>query len=90
MTPKNHFDFMGYTMRTADTRFTAWVPWDKTQNTSDWEGAELEHELFDLSGDDGRDFDYPGYSFNLANQPKHAARVKQLNAELRATVATWR
>jgi arylsulfatase A-like enzyme len=53
-TPKNQFDFMGYTMRTDDTRFTAWVPWDGARNTTNWSNTSLAYELFNLTGDDGQ------------------------------------
>ena len=45
---------MGYTMRTDDARFTAWVPWDGARNTTNWSNASLAYELFDLTGDDGQ------------------------------------
>lgn len=69
-------------------RFTAWVTWDKSRNTTDWT-RPIERELFDLTGDTGRDFDFPGYSLNLANLPQYAAEVKSLLATLKAAVDTW-
>ena len=79
---------MGYSMRTQTRRFTAWVPWDKSRNSSDW-SQHMEHELFDLTADTGRDFDFPGYSLNLAKIPEHASEVQTLLAELKAEVKTW-
>ena len=86
--PQNRFDFMGYSMRTATRRFTAWVEWDKTRNTSDW-SREIHFELFDLTADDGRDFDNANYSINLANLPQRAAEVAELSHQLQLAVASW-
>ena len=46
-------------------------------------------ELYDLSNDTGRDFDYDGYSTNLANDEAHASEVHSLLIALRAEVQTW-
>ena len=79
---------MGYSMRTATRRFTAWVQWDKLRNTSDWT-RPIEFELFDLTADDGRDFDNANYSLNLANDPNRAAEVTGLHHQLQLAVASW-
>jgi len=93
-TPEAQFNFMGYTMRTrgaaggAAWRFTAWVPWDAATGRANWD-APVEYELFDLEGDDGRDFDFDGFNANLANDAAHAATVVQLRATLQAAVESW-
>ena len=46
-------------------------------------------ELYDLEKDDGRDFDFDGYSINLAGQPAHAATLQALWKQLEAAVPTW-
>jgi len=87
-----NFDFMGYTIRTDDWRYTAWVPWSSMDEGPDWtrfpsEGAS---ELFNLQGDTGRDFDFDGYSKNLASEPSMAQIVRELYERLVAAVGTWR
>lgn len=46
-------------------------------------------ELYDLEKDDGRDFDFDGYSVNLAGRPAHAATLQALWKQLEAAVPTW-
>jgi len=82
------YNFMGYTMRTTAWRFTAWVHWDHDSKRADW-SRPVAPELFDLSLDTGRDFDFDGYSLNLATQPKHATTVASLQAQLKAAVLSW-
>lgn len=90
MVPLGQFDYMGYSVRTNTARFTAWVPFDNTTMRVDWNRTELmRQEYFNLSADTGRDFDFPGYSLNLAQDPCCAAHAGQLLEELRATVDTW-
>ena len=87
--PENYFDFMGYTMRTpSGFRFTAWVPWDKTRNATDW-NKPMQYELFNLTTDDGRDMDFPGFSVNLANRVENAGLVKELKTLLYKNVLEW-
>ena len=47
---------------------------------------------YDLKEDDGRDFDFDGYSLNVAVQSPHepyASVAKKLYAQLKETVPTW-
>jgi len=88
-TPVPEFDFMGYTMRTADGwRFTAWVPMNANTSRVDW-GRKVWHELYDLRGlaAAGNDFDFDGLSVNVAGQ--HTDLVAQLHGELKAAVDSW-
>ena len=85
---------MGYSMHTEAFRFTAWLPFDDATSrvVTPWPSiaAMGEHiELYDLRNDDGRDFDFDGYSVNLATEPDQAATTKQLWGKLKATVPTW-
>eukprot|EP00054_Salpingoeca_dolichothecata_P025590 m.180243 g.180243 ORF g.180243 m.180243 type:complete len:326 (-) comp25410_c0_seq8:109-1086(-) len=50
--PKNKFDYMGYTMRTEEYRYTAWFPWNKTTLTPDF-SAKYAAELYNHTGDTG-------------------------------------
>ena len=93
-TTGGNFSYMGYTMRTTEWRFTAWLPFNDTSSRVAVPWPSLSEmagqiELYDLRGDDGRDFDFDGYSTNLASKPQHAATTKQLWGRLKATVPTW-
>lgn len=85
------FNFMAYSMRTAEWRYTAWVPWDTASLSADWSrlGVQGGQELYDLANDTGRDFDFPGYSTNLAADPAYSAVAARLLARLRAAVESW-
>jgi hypothetical protein len=85
---------MGYSMRTNDARFTVWLQFNDTSARPIWPPGGLDDmrdriELYDLSSDDGRDFDFDGYSLNVANMPKWSAKVAELWAELKAEVPKW-
>eukprot|EP00039_Didymoeca_costata_P011426 m.160533 g.160533 ORF g.160533 m.160533 type:complete len:713 (+) comp15169_c0_seq2:37-2175(+) len=87
--PQNEFDYMGYSMRVNTWRFTAWVSWDKSKNLSNWNN-DIQYELYDLSGDNGQDYDYSGYSRNLAyDSPQHKAIVSELREQLYNEWKTW-
>eukprot|EP01043_Picozoa_sp_COSAG02_P065121 COSAG02_NODE_9729_length_2129_cov_2.200493_1_plen_179_part_00 len=86
------YDYMGYTMRTSSLRFTVWLPFDDDSARPIWPdlsdmGERL--ELYNLTNDDGRGFDYDGYSLNLANMPEYTSTIQQLWAELKAEVPKW-
>ncbi|EGD76787.1 iduronate sulfatase [Salpingoeca rosetta] len=86
--PLPAFDFMGYTMRTGDYRFTAWVPFDNTTMRVDWNRTAA-YELYDLTADTGRDFDFDGFSVNLANNASYATLVGNFSQQLQHAVNTW-
>eukprot|EP00658_Telonema_sp_P-2_P083768 TRINITY_DN915_c0_g1_i3.p1 TRINITY_DN915_c0_g1~~TRINITY_DN915_c0_g1_i3.p1 ORF type:complete len:518 (-),score=77.98 TRINITY_DN915_c0_g1_i3:336-1889(-) len=82
------FEFMGYSMRTDLFRYTAWVRWDNSTLKVDWSRVEAQ-ELYDLSDDPGTDFDFAGYSHNLAGNPVYGTMVSQFQAELEEEVNSW-
>lgn len=84
----DQYNFMGYTMRTTEWRYTAWVHWDHVAKRADW-SQPVASELFNLTLDTGRDFDFDGYSLNLANNPECAKIVPRLKTQLKAAVQTW-
>ena len=89
-TPLNSTDFnyMGYTMRTSEWRYTTWVSWDNTTEhllNASWDYPNGQ-ELYDLRGDTGTDFDSAAYSVSLAGYPEHADLVKTLHQQLREAV----
>lgn len=55
-TPKNKFNYMGYTVRTPDWRFTLWVEWDDVKLQPKWDGPSAE-ELYDHKNDNSSSFD---------------------------------
>ena len=59
-----------------------------TKMQVDWNKVKGQ-ELFDLLNDDGRNFDFAGYSLNLANQSSFANIVQQLHTTLQQAVETW-
>lgn len=89
-TDSSDFDFLGYSVRTGEWRFTVWVPWDHEALTADWSRLEAEgaEELFDLRGFYS-DFDFPGLSVNVAGLPEHAELVEAFRSELQETAASW-
>ena len=92
MNDVGEYDYMGYTMRTESWRFTAWLPFDDKTARPFWPalsdmGERL--ELYNLTKDDGRDFDFAGYSLNLALLPTNAALVKRFWTQLKAEVPKW-
>lgn len=89
-TPVALFDFMGYSMRTPEWRFTAWVPMGANSSRVDW-SKRVYHELYDVDGDGmgGKplDFDWDGYAVNVAAH--HPELVKRMHAELKSAVDSW-
>ena len=49
------FDFMGYSIRTNDWRYTAWYYWNGTVLSAEWDGDYVD-ELYYHKGDDSTDF----------------------------------
>ncbi len=86
--PVSHFDYMGYSMRNDKFRFTAWVPFDNATMKANWT-FPVAKELFNLTTDTGRDFDYDGYSLNLADDPSYASIVASMLASLQQAVTNW-
>ena len=87
---KHLFKYMGYTVRTDVSRYTAWMAWNGTTTTVDWAAVPYAEELYDHTGDDGTDFDgwendnlvaapRPARSpvVNAARDALHAALVKR-------------
>ena len=52
MTPRNSLGFMGYSIRTDDWRFTAWLQWDGAALRANWSAVNAT-ELYNHTGDDG-------------------------------------
>ena len=79
-TPRAQFDFMGYSIRTAQWRYTQWLAWDGAALAPLWDGA-FEEELYAHAGDDGTSLEAWENENAAAANPAVAA---QLRAQLRA------
>ena len=81
-TPRDQFQFMGYSVRTQTWRYTVWRPWLGANGTfaSDW-SAPFAEELYDHTGDDSTDMDKYENENLASSQPGVAA---QLHAQVRA------
>ena len=81
--PKEQFSHMGYSVRSAETRYTEWRHW-RPNCTADWSAAGLAaRELYDHKGDEGfgaaafDDFEF----VNLVEERR--GQVAELSAVLR-------
>ena len=86
VTPRSQLDWMGYSVRTDDWRFTAWVGWNGTDLTPRWDvlnATELYAHTLSASGPGDQDFD-AWENVNVAAEPKHAKVAGRLMAQLRA------
>jgi iduronate 2-sulfatase len=76
---KRRFDYMGYSVRTAEWRFTAWLAWDGQTLKGQWAvGPKFyAEELYSHHNDTGTDHD--AYeNANVADQAQHTALKEQL------------
>jgi iduronate 2-sulfatase len=77
--PSNQFNFMGYSIRNPDWRYTRWLEWDTTTLTSKWDGAFVD-ELYAHTGDNSTNMD-EWENLNVAVENPDI--VAQLSARLR-------
>jgi hypothetical protein len=76
---------MGYSVRTQNWRYTEWFPFNDTSLLPEM-GTTIARELYDHTADVGDDMDFPGAAsdlLNVAEDPAHAATVKELAAMVR-------
>lgn len=86
-THRANFTHMGYSIRTADWRYTAWYPWDGARLCARWAADTLTAaELYDHRGEAAfpSDFD-AGERENVAAAPEHAALLAELGDLLKLT-----
>lgn len=76
--PKSQFDFMGYTVRTPQWRYTLWLVWDNATLSPQWDGPSAE-ELYNHTSDDSASFDL-WENVNLATE--NPAIVQTLKTQL--------
>ncbi|XP_065192923.1 iduronate 2-sulfatase-like [Sycon ciliatum] len=76
---RTQFDYMGYSIRTADYRYTEWVTWIGSELKGNWSNV-VARELYDHKADDGTDLSAFENTNIAASQP---AVVQQLSAAVR-------
>jgi hypothetical protein len=55
-TPRTQFNYMGYSMRNAQWRYTRWLIWNNVTLSSEWDG-DFEEELYSHAGDNSTSYD---------------------------------
>lgn len=81
------FDFMGYTMITAEGwRYTVWVEMNNMTSRVNWTRPVFD-ELYDLTADLLNDFDFDAYAVNVASA--HPELVTTMREQLHAAVDSW-
>ena len=84
---RDTFTHMGYTLRTADFRYTRWLAWNgSTLAPQSWDAPPAAQELYDHRGERiyPVDFDAAAETANVAADPSLADVVASLAARLRA------
>ena len=81
----SQFDWMGMSVRTSTHRYVEWRIWNGTTLTPQWSTPAAAVELYAHSVDDG-DFDsyVNSEAVNIAGDPRSAALVAELAAQIRA------
>ena len=86
---------MGYAVRTHEWRYVAWYPladagaWLANWSATPRSDPPVFLELYDHSGDDGSDYDWPGNDRNLALDPASQAVLPALQAKVEAFFRDW-
>lgn len=83
-TDKVDIPWMGFSMRTAQFRYTEWAKWDGATQRADWQ-VLAGKELYSHTDVDNNDFDATE-NRNLVHEPGRAPDVAQLSAQLHALV----
>ena len=78
-------EWMGYTVRSADWRFTEWYEWNGTALRPTLPTDQPPTELYDHR-EDTTAWDPDTEFNNVAADPRHAQTTSQLRAVLRASV----
>eukprot|EP01060_Flectonema_neradi_P040828 TRINITY_DN9446_c0_g2_i10.p1 TRINITY_DN9446_c0_g2~~TRINITY_DN9446_c0_g2_i10.p1 ORF type:complete len:522 (+),score=72.27 TRINITY_DN9446_c0_g2_i10:42-1607(+) len=91
-TTSSSFHLMGYSIRSTQYRYVAWLPWDSNTSTIRKDAWQYPagRELYNATADSGLiGFDFPGYSFNVAEDPSYQGIVQQLHQQLQLEVTSW-
>ena len=81
---RDRMDYMGYSVRTTEWRYSEWAEWDGAALKPRW--ASVERELYDHRASTMPAHGHPGWreNENLASHAEHAGLVVKLSAMLRA------
>ena len=78
-------DFIGYSTRTSEWRYTEWLRFNTSVLHGDWNQPIVGRELYDHRGDDGGAHDYDRWeNVNVAGDKVNADVVKMMHAMLLA------
>lgn len=87
-TPRDQVDWMGYSIRTDDWRYTAWCKWNGTTLQPRWDvinATELYSHTLAATKGAPTDQNFDAWeNVNVAAVPQHAQVVATLHAQLRA------
>lgn len=83
--PRDKMDFMGYTIRTREWRYTAWLGWDGSKLAPLW-NTSVGAELYDHRSRTMPPHGHSGWreNENLVGVAAHAAVVSELHSQLKA------
>ena len=73
---RNETSIMGYSMRTSDFRYTAWVPFNRSIMAASWDQPLFDEELYDHRGETLKDFTHQEL-VNVAHKPAFSKVVKR-------------
>ncbi len=79
--PNSHFNLaqMGRSVRTANFRYTKWFQWDGENLKPSFRTPAIGVELYNHTGDLGDSFDGDYEAYNLANDPRYDALVREMD-----------
>lgn len=86
MTPRDQLDWMGYSLRNDEWRFTVWVAWDSATLQPRWDlvnATELYSHTVVAGGPSDQSFD-AWENVNEVENPRYATVVTKLSKQLRA------
>eukprot|EP01063_Lacrimia_lanifica_P033873 TRINITY_DN614_c1_g1_i1.p1 TRINITY_DN614_c1_g1~~TRINITY_DN614_c1_g1_i1.p1 ORF type:complete len:730 (+),score=182.08 TRINITY_DN614_c1_g1_i1:64-2253(+) len=79
---RSQFEVMGYTIRSAEWRYTEWVRWNGTTLLPNYTVPPVARELYPHAGDDGRDF-------NAYENENHVKAFPDVAAALQKTLRAF-
>ena len=79
--PAGNSTYMGFSVRSHQFRYTAWLPWPDKSQEPDW-SSEPFRELYDHHSDTGQDFDSMDV-VNVAYQPTYEKATAAMHEQCR-------
>eukprot|EP00038_Savillea_parva_P029283 m.70026 g.70026 ORF g.70026 m.70026 type:complete len:545 (+) comp8620_c0_seq1:44-1678(+) len=80
--PRQHFDLMGYSIRTAAWRYTEWRTWDGEMLQGRWDVDPVATELY-AHGNDSTTVGFSSETVNVADTQAHAGVQRELSVLVR-------